>query len=295
MGNEDKRDEAIREEAEKRIEEQKASGKSWQERETRMVADALTDGEGGRGELAKKVANEAFQGQDAGEILGSAAFEAASPNLLDQPLLLIYQEAEFVSVNDKYNYALADGTPVALGEQTNQGLGRKAMRLVSKLDSALKTVIEVVQDGEKVFEMERKGSIGKNTMVIRDAGGEEIGEVKQTKRGSKRASFELRAGGSTLASMQTGRLHAGSGFDIIAADGEVVAWVRRLHTGVLDAIGTAFKSSPDNYALRLARPLEDPLRTLVVATPMAVDSAINQDESGLSLSDVSRNLRRMTR
>ena len=95
--------------------------------------------------------------------------------------------------------------------------------------------------------------------------------------------------------MQTGRVHAGSGYDIVGPDGELIAWVRRLHTGVLDAVGSAFKSSPDNYALRLATRLEDPLRTLVIATPMSVDSAINQDDSGMGLGDVSRTLRRLTR
>ena len=158
----------------------------------------------------------------------------------------------------------------------------------------MKTVIDVSQNGETVFEMERKGSIGKNTMVIRDSAGNEVGEVKQTKRGPNRASFELIAGGQTVASRQTGRLRAGGGFDITDLAGEVVAWVRRLHVGVIGNIGSRYKSSPDNYALRLARPLDDPLRTLVVATPMSVDSAINQRDDGLDLKDVRRVIRRFT-
>ncbi len=291
----DERDDAIREAADEQIEEQGRSGKAWQEREVRMATDAATGGKDAMTEFGGKMISEAFQGQDAGEILGDPPFEPASANVLDQPVLLVYQEAQFVSLNDKYHYARPDGTELAIGEQTNQGLARKAMRFVSKLDSAMKTVIDVTQDGEKVFEMERKGSIGKNTMVIRDASGNEVGEVKQTKWGKHRATFELRAGGSVLASMQTGRVSAGGGYDIVDPTGELIAWVRRLHTGVLDAVGTAFTSSPDNYALRVARPLADPLRTLVVATPMSVDSAINQEDSGVGLGDVSRTLRRLTR
>ena len=291
----DERQEAIRKAADDHIEDQKRSGEAWQERETRMAADAVAGGKEGMRDFGGKMVGEAFQGQDAAEILAEPAFDPASTSVLDQPVLLVYQEAQFVSLNDKYHYALPDGTELAIGEQTNQGLARKAMRLVSKLDSAMKTVIEVTQGGEKVFEMERKGSVGKNTMVIRDAHGSEVGEVKQTKRGTKRASFELRVGGSTLASMQTGRLHAGTGYDIVGSDGELIAWVRRLHTGVLDAVGSAFKSSPDNYALRLAKRLDDPLRTLVIAAPMSVDSAINQHDSGMALGDVSRTLRRLTR
>lgn len=285
---------AIREAAEEHAEKQRTSGRAWQERESQMVVDAVSGDGADLAALGGKMVSDAFTGQAAADILGAPAFEAPSTNLLDQPLIVVSQDAQFVAMNDKYSYGLPDGAEIALGEQTNQGMARKALRFVSNLDSKMKTVIDVTQDGETVFEMERKGSIGKNTMVIRDGSGDEIGEVKQTKRGPNRASFELIAGGQTLASMQTGRLRAGGGFDITDPNGDVVAWVRRLHVGVIGNIGSRYKSSPDNYALRMARPLDDPLRTLVVATPMSVDSAINQRDDGLDLKDVKRVIRRFT-
>ena len=285
---------AIREAAEAHAEEQRKSGKAWQEREAQMVVDAVSGDGTDLAALGGKMVSDAFTGQAAADIRGAPAFDPPSDALLDQPLIVVSQDAQFVALNDKYSYGLPDGTEIALGEQTNQGVARKALRLVSNLDSKMKTVIDVSQNGETVFEMERKGSIGKNTMVIRDSAGNEVGEVKQTKRGPNRASFELIAGGQTVASMQTGRLRAGGGFDITDLAGEVVAWVRRLHVGVIGNIGSRYKSSPDNYALRLARPLDDPLRTLVVATPMSVDSAINQRDDGLDLKDVRRVIRRFT-
>jgi hypothetical protein len=293
MDDQEKKD-AIREAAEAKAEEQRTSGKAWQERESQMVVDAVSGDGVDLAALGGKMVNDAFTGQDAAELLGKPAFEASSSRLLEQPLIVVSQDAQFVALNDKYSYGLPDGTELALGEQTNQGVARKALRFVSNLDSKMKTIIEVSQDGETVFEMERKGSIGKNTMVIRDASGNEVGEVKQTKRGSNRASFDLNAGGQTLASMQTGRVRAGGGFDIIDPAGDLVAWVRRLHVGVIGNIGARYKSSPDNYALRMARPLEDPLRTLVVATPMSVDSALNRRDDGLDLRDVKRVIRRFT-
>lgn len=284
----------IREAAEEQAEKQRTSGRAWQERESQMVVDAVSGDGADLAALGGKMVSDAFTGQDAADILGAPAFDPPSGDLLDQPLIVISQDAQFVALNDKYSYGLPDGTEIALGEQTNQGMARKALRFVSNLDSKMKTVVEVTQDGATVFEMERKGSIGKNTMVIRDGAGTEVGEVKQTKRGPNRASFELIAAGRTLASMQTGRLRAGGGFDVIDPAGEVVAWVRRLHVGVLGNVGSRYQSSPDNYALRMARPLEDPLRTLVVATPMSVDSAINQRDDGLDLKDVKRVIRRFT-
>jgi hypothetical protein len=154
--------------------------------------------------------------------------------------------------------------------------------------------VEVTLDGSKVFALVRKGTIGKNTMVITDAAGGEVGEVKQTKKGSRRASFALRAGGKDLATMETGRLGEGQGFDIVDVNGELVAIVRRVFQGVVKGIQTGMLSSPDKYALRLARRLDDPLRTLVIATPMSVDSAINQRDDGVGLDDVKRMWRKLT-
>lgn len=293
MDDEKSRREDVEQATEEEIEKEKRSGQAWQEREMRMAQDVAT-GEESMSDVGGKLVSDAFTGQKADEILGDPPFEAASSSILDQPLLVVYQDPQFVELSDKYHYARPDGTELALGEQTNQGVARKALRAVSSLDSLMKTVVEVTQDGQKVFAMERKGSVGKNTMVITDAEGREVGEVRQTKRGPRRASFALIAGGQELATMQTGRLNAGQGYDIVGPDGELIAYVRRLFEGVLKNIARGMKSSADNYALRVARPLTDPLRTLVVATPMSVDSAINQRDDGFKLRDLRRAVRRFT-
>lgn len=272
-------------------EKARTSGKAWQARDIDRTTEALQT-EGGVADLMGEVVSGAFLGQDASTMVEDPPFDAASPSILDQPILVVYQEAKFVEVSDEYHYALPDGTNVALGKQTNQGAAHKLLRMTSSLGSKLKSVVEVTQDGAAVFTMERKGSVGKNTMVISDAGGSEIGQVKQTKRGSKRASFELIARGTTLATMQTGHSGRTQGYDIVAPDGEVLAYVRRLAVGALQSIGKAQFSQPDNYVVRFSRRLDDPIRTLVVATPMSVDSAVDQDRDGMDLGDVKRMFRR---
>jgi hypothetical protein len=274
-------------------EDARGSGRAWAARDIDRAADALQS-EGGKRDFVGGLVADAFLGQNAAAMVEAAPFEAASSSILDQPILVVFQSAKAVELADEYHYALPDGTELALGKQTNQGMGRKLLRLASNLDSKLKTVIEVAQNGKPVFTMERKGSIGKNTMVITDARGSEVGTVAQTSRGQRRASFALVSAGSTLATMKTGHVEAGQGYDIVGPDGEVLAYVRRVHEGVLARIGKSAFSEPDNYVLRMARKLDDPLRTLVVATPMAVDSAVNQDRAGIGLGDVGRALRRFT-
>lgn len=293
MSDQGDADRRIDEAVEAHVEAGRRSGQAWQERDVRMAGD-LAKSADKLGDLGGTVVSEAFLGQDAGEILGAPPFEAASSSILDQPLLVVSQEARVVETSDCYDYALPDGTVLGVGQQTNQGTARKALRMASNLGSVMKSVVEVTQDGHRVFTMERKSSIGKNTMVISDGDGDEVGEVRQTKKGRRRASFELRSGGEALATMRTGRLEAGRGYDIVAPDGSLIAFVRRLIEGAFKSIATSVTSRPDNYVLRLARPLDDPLRTLVVATPMSVDSAISQRDGGVHLGDLGRLRRRLT-
>ena len=42
---------------------------------------------------------------------------------------------------------------------------------------------------------------------------------------------------------------------------------------------TAFTTA-DNFVVQIHRPLEEPLRTLVVASSLAVDTALKQDDRG---------------
>lgn len=291
------REEQIQAKADAKIEKAKASGKAWQEQDMRRAADAATSDDvgGAMKDVMATAMTEALTGQDAERILGSPAFEAATDSILDQPLLVISQDAKFVSLSDEYQYGLPDGTELGMGVQTNQNLARKALRFVSNLDDKLKTVVEVTQNGQRVFEMERTGAFGRNTMVIRDADGAEVGEIKQTSFSDHKGRFDIRsASGEVLSSFEARRIRTSGGFDITTPGGELLAWVRRLHVGAFANIGQRYKSRPDNYVLRMAQRLDDPLRTLVVATPMAVDSAVNQRDDGLDLKDIKRTIRRFT-
>ena len=41
-------------------------------------------------------------------------------------------------------------------------------------------------------------------------------------------------------------------------------------------------TSADNYVIQIHRPLEEPLRSLVVAAALGVDTALNQDDRGFN-------------
>ena len=288
------RKEALDDAVVKAKEKARKKGRAHEAKDLDRIGESLQSGEGAKGMLADAV-TDVFMGQDASRMVEDPAFEAPSASILDQPIVVIHQDPRLVEVSDEYHYSLPDGTELGVGRQTNQGLGRKLLRMTTNLDSMMKSVVEVTQGGQAVFRMERQGTVGKNTMVISDGTGAVVGEVKQTKRGKRRATFELQAGGQVLASMRTGDGDFVRGYDIVSPAGELLAYVRSVHRGVFQSIGIARFSEADAYVLRLARRLTDPLRTLVIASPMSVDSAVSQDRDGIELGDVARTVRRFLR
>jgi hypothetical protein len=47
-------------------------------------------------------------------------------------------------------------------------------------------------------------------------------------------------------------------------------------------LAKAVFTTADNYVVEIARPLEDPLRSLVVAAALSVDTALKQDARGFN-------------
>lgn len=63
-------------------------------------------------------------------------------------------------------------------------------------------------------------------------------------------------------------------FAIHAADDAEVARIKKNFTGIARAVFT----TTDSYVLRVHRRLQDPLRSLVIASALSVDLALKQDD-----------------
>ena len=62
------------------------------------------------------------------------------------------------------------------------------------------------------------------------------------------------------------------------ADGNEVARITKTFEGLAKTLFT----TADNYVLEITAPVVDPLRSLVVATALCVDTALKQDDRGLN-------------
>jgi uncharacterized protein YxjI len=114
----------------------------------------------------------------------------------------------------------------------------------------------------------------KSKVIVQDGSGNEIGLIAQQNAIGK-IRFSLEAGGQSYGSINAENWRAWN-FNIQDATGTEVARITKTFEGIAKTMFT----TADNYVVQIHRPLEDPLRSLVVAAALSVDTALKQDSRG---------------
>jgi uncharacterized protein YxjI len=122
----------------------------------------------------------------------------------------------------------------------------------------------------------RPAKVMKSKVKVEDGSGRELGWVVQ-----QNAIGKIRFGLQTPDGQNVGMIKAENwrawNFAITDASDQEVARITKTWEGLAKTMFT----TADNYVVQIHRPLEDPLRSLVVAASLAVDTALKQDNRGL--------------
>lgn len=204
---------------------------------------------------------------------GIAAFTGGGSTMFDSPVLVVNQKAKLIEVTNEYAVYDANGTQLGSVVQVGQGMFRKAVRLLTQYDQFLSHRLEVRDaQGRVVLGLFRPAKFMKSRVVVSAPNGTEIGQIRQENAiGKIRFAFEVNG-------ERVGGIHAENwrawDFAITDAQGAEVARIKKTFEGLAKALFT----TADNYVVRVHRELEEPLRTLVVAAAVSVDTALKQDD-----------------
>lgn len=204
---------------------------------------------------------------------GIAPFEmAGGGTLFDSPVLVVNQKAKLVEVTNEYAIYDAAGTQLGSVVEVGQTVVRKAIRLLSNFDQFLAHRYEVRDPGGRVvLNLHRPGKFVKSTVVVSLPDGREVGRIRQENAIGK-IRFALEVNGARVGGIKAENWRAWD-FAIEDAQEVEVARVKKTWEGAVKAMFT----TADNYVIQIHRPLEDPLRTLVVASALTIDTALKQD------------------
>ncbi len=194
--------------------------------------------------------------------------------VFDEPVLVVNQKAKFIEMTNQYAVYDAAGRQLAGVQQVGQSGARKALRLFTNVDQFLTHRYEVRDvQGALLLSLVRPAKVMKSTVVVSDARGAELGRLVQENVIGKIRFGLVAADGRPVGSLNAENWRAWN-FAISDEGGTEVARITKTFAGLVKAAFT----TADNYVVQVHRPLEDPLRTLVVAAAVSVDTALKQDD-----------------
>lgn len=156
-------------------------------------------------------------------------------------------------------------------------MAKKVLRAVGDIDQYLTHSLQVVDaSGTVVLGLVRPAKILKSRVIVKDGAGNEIGQVRQLNAIGK-IRFGLEVGGEAIGSVNGENWRAWN-FSIQDASGNEVARITKTFEGLAKTMFT----SADNYVVQIHGALAEPLRSMVVASALAVDTALKQDKRGLN-------------
>ncbi|HYT38195.1 MAG TPA: phospholipid scramblase-related protein [Acidimicrobiia bacterium] len=208
---------------------------------------------------------------------GATGAGAGGGTVFTEPVLVVNQKAKLIEVNNEYAIYDANGAQLGAVRQVGQSALKKAARVLTSYDQFMTHKLQVVDMGGNVLlAVTRPAKIMKSKVLVSDGAGRELGQVVQQNVFGK-IRFSLEAGGATVGSINAENWRAWN-FSIRDHTDAEVARITKTWEGLAKTMFT----TADNYVVQIHRPLEEPLRSLVVASALSVDTALKQDKRGFN-------------
>jgi uncharacterized protein YxjI len=210
------------------------------------------------------------------DIAGAATGAVGGGTIFTEPVLVVNQKAKIIEVNNEYAIYDQHGTQIGAIRQVGQSTAKKALRMLSSVDQFLTHKLQVVDiQGNVLLALTRPAKVIKSKVLVQDARGADVGQIVQQNMIGK-IRFGLEADGHTYGSINAENWRAWN-FRVEDHAGDEVARITKTWEG----LGKTLFTTADNFVVQIHRPLEEPLRSLVVASTLAIDTALKQDDRGL--------------
>ncbi|MEU6386799.1 phospholipid scramblase-related protein [Streptomyces bauhiniae] len=196
--------------------------------------------------------------------------------LFTEPVLVVNQKAKLIELTNEYKVMDQNGRDLGAVVEVGQGVLRKILRFVSSWDQFLTHRLEIRDTtGQPQLLLTRPAKIFKSRVLVARPDGSPVGEIVQQNMIGK-INFAMNVDGRQVGAIKAENWRAWN-FAIVDDAGTEIARITKTWEGLAKTLFT----TADNYVLQIHRPLPEPLRSLVVATALTVDTALKQDSRGL--------------
>ncbi|KAA6212559.1 DUF2510 domain-containing protein [Streptomyces albofaciens JCM 4342] len=207
---------------------------------------------------------------------GVAPTAQGGGTLFTEPVLVVNQKAKLIEVTNEYSVFDQHGNTLGTVVQVGQSTAKKVLRIVSSLDQYMTHRLEIRDAyGQPQLALTRPAKFIKSKVLVERPDGQPVGEIVQQNAIGK-INFALMAGGQQIGAIKAENWRAWN-FAIVDHTDTEVARITKTWEGLAKTMFT----TADNYVLQIHVQLPEPLRSLVVATALTVDTALKQDARGL--------------
>jgi uncharacterized protein YxjI len=197
--------------------------------------------------------------------------------LFTEPVLVVNQKTKIIELTNEYSVFDASGNQLGSVRQTGQSTLKKALRLVSSVDQFMTHTLEVADaSGTTQLTLTRPRKVFKSTIVVQRPDGSEIGRIVQENMVGK-IRFGMEAGGRRVGGIQGENWRAWN----FAIKDDADAEIGRI-TKTWEGLARTVFTTADHYVVQIHKELPEPLRSLVVASALCVDTALKQDKRGFN-------------
>ncbi len=206
--------------------------------------------------------------------LAEGTLVTAGP-LFTEQVLVVNQKGKLFEVKAEYAVYDQSGHQIGMVRQVGENFLKKTLAVLPD-DNRTRRLQVLDMDGRVLMVVTRPAKLVKSTVTVTRANGTLIGQIVQKNLGIfGKIRLQLEAGGRTLGSINAEDWYAWD-FSIQDAAGNEIARITKTWAG----LAKEWFTKADNYVVQIHRPLEEPLRSLVLASALAVDTVLRQDSSG---------------
>lgn len=194
--------------------------------------------------------------------------------LYTEPVLVIDQKPKLIEMSTEYAVLDQNGQRLGSVVQVGQSQLKKATRFFGDLNNFFTHRFEMRDASDNLaLTVTRSRKVFKSKVIVDGPAGQPIGQIVQENwMGRKR--FALLADGTRIGTIHADRWFVPQVFTIIDHADAEIAWIIRTTSGLERAIVSA-----ETYTLVIDKPLRDPIASLVLASAVAINTAIMQEKS----------------
>ncbi|MEV0786402.1 phospholipid scramblase-related protein [Streptomyces sp. NPDC050423] len=197
-------------------------------------------------------------------------------SLFDQQVLVVNQKAKLIEVTNEYSVFDQHGNTVGSVVEVGQGAFRKVVRFLTSIDQYLTHRLEIRDAyGQPQLLLTRPAKFIKSRVIVQRPDGGQVGEIVQQNAIGK-INFAIMVDGQQVGAIKAENWRAWN-FAIVDHNDAEIARITKTWEGLAKTLFT----TADNYVLQIHYQLPEPLRSLVIATALTVDTALKQDSRGL--------------